>query len=130
MIERKRGVCGGRPIISGTRLEPKQIQGLHARGLSFAEIVDMYPWLSLEQVEAAVEYRYYSDNATPMHPLREALSHADACVGCGHQGCLFLPPDERSASGNCECHLYMPPSAVAALAALFNAVGTYLEDQT
>ncbi|MCI0397799.1 MAG: DUF433 domain-containing protein [Chloroflexi bacterium] len=54
------GVCGGRPIIAGTRMSVKAIVGWTRLGLTPEEIIDEYPQLSAAQVADALAY--YTDH--------------------------------------------------------------------
>jgi uncharacterized protein (DUF433 family) len=49
-------VCSGKPIIRGTRIMVKNILGMVAGGYTLQRIVEAYPELTLEQVQAALEY--------------------------------------------------------------------------
>lgn len=49
-------VCGGKPVIHGTRIMVKNILGLMAGGYSIERILETYPELSPEMVVAALEY--------------------------------------------------------------------------
>ena len=55
-IVRVEGVCGGRPVIEGTRLSVKLIVGWTREGLSPEEILDLYPHLSAVQIADALAY--------------------------------------------------------------------------
>ena len=59
-IVRVQGVCGGRPVIEGTRLSVKLIVGWTREGLSPEQILDLYPQLSAAQVADALAY--YADH--------------------------------------------------------------------
>ncbi len=50
------GVCGGRPIVRGTRLTVSFVLKLLASGLAEAEIVKEYPELEPEDVRQALSY--------------------------------------------------------------------------
>lgn len=50
------GVCHGKPIIRGTRIMVSNILSLLAGGYTIAQILDYYPELSREAIEAALEY--------------------------------------------------------------------------
>ena len=64
-ITNKKTVCGGSPVIDGTRMRVIDIAIEYDRlGYSPDRIVDLHPQLSLEQVHDALSY--YSEN-------REAL---------------------------------------------------------
>lgn len=58
-ITRKRGVCGGKPIIRGTRIKVSQIVIEYERlGWTPDEIVQAHPHLTLAQVHDALSYYY------------------------------------------------------------------------
>jgi uncharacterized protein (DUF433 family) len=50
------GVCGGRPIIKGTRTPVKAIAGYYKMGLSVEEILEGLPHLTPAQVYEALSY--------------------------------------------------------------------------
>ena len=50
------GVCGGRPIIRGTRTPVKAIVGYYKMGLSVEEILEGLPHLTPAQVYEALSY--------------------------------------------------------------------------
>jgi uncharacterized protein (DUF433 family) len=49
-------VCGGRPVISGTRVRVTDILEMLAGGASPAEIAADFPYLSEDDVRAALAY--------------------------------------------------------------------------
>jgi uncharacterized protein (DUF433 family) len=49
-------ICGGRPCIRGTRMRVGDVLDLLAAGASRAEILEDYPYLSDEDVTAALAY--------------------------------------------------------------------------
>lgn len=55
-IVRVQGVCGGRPIIEGTRLSVKLIVGWARAGMTPEQIAEQYPTVSLAQVNNALAY--------------------------------------------------------------------------
>jgi uncharacterized protein (DUF433 family) len=60
-IERKPGVCGGKPVIVGTRIKVTQVAiGYERLGMTPAEIVADYPHLSTVQIADALAY--YEDH--------------------------------------------------------------------
>jgi uncharacterized protein (DUF433 family) len=62
-ITRKKAVCGGKPIIAGTRLKVSQIAIEYERlGWTPDQIIDAHPHLRLEQVHDALSY-YYENQA-------------------------------------------------------------------
>jgi uncharacterized protein (DUF433 family) len=60
-IVRMQGVCGGRPIIEGTRLPVKLIVGWARMGMTPEEIAAQYPDVSIVQVADALAY--YKDHS-------------------------------------------------------------------
>lgn len=65
-ISRKKGVCGGKPIISGTRLKVAQIAIEYEQiGLTPDEILQAHPHLTLAQVHDALSYYY--ENASEIN---------------------------------------------------------------
>ena len=57
-ITRVPHVCGGQPIIKGTRTTVKAIVGYHKLGLSVEEILEGLPHLTPAQVYEALSYYY------------------------------------------------------------------------
>jgi len=58
-ITRKKGTCGGKPIIAGTRIKVSQIAIYFEKmGYSPDDIVRAHPHLTLAQVHAALSYYY------------------------------------------------------------------------
>jgi uncharacterized protein (DUF433 family) len=55
-ITRSPEVCGGQPVIAGTRTPVKSIVGYYKMGLSVEEILEGLPHLSPAQVFAALSY--------------------------------------------------------------------------
>jgi uncharacterized protein (DUF433 family) len=49
-------ICGGRPAIKGTRVRVSDILEMLAGGATKAEIVADYPYLSVEDIRAALAY--------------------------------------------------------------------------
>ena len=49
-------ICGGRPCIRGTRMRVSDIVGMMANGAAPAEIVADFPYLSEEDIAAALAY--------------------------------------------------------------------------
>ena len=48
--------CGGRPCIRGMRIRVKDILETLAGGASEAEILESFPYLEREDIQAALEY--------------------------------------------------------------------------
>lgn len=49
-------VMGGKPCIRGTRVTVGTITGLLASGAEIPEILELYPYLTIEDVRAALSY--------------------------------------------------------------------------
>jgi len=49
-------VMGGKPCLRGLRMTVGTVIGLVASGLSFAEILQMYPYLEEADIRAALSY--------------------------------------------------------------------------
>ena len=58
-IERKRGVCGGEPVIVGTRISVSLIAEMEKSGYTADEMVAMYPHITHAQVYDALSYYYH-----------------------------------------------------------------------
>lgn len=50
------GVCGGKPCILGTRIDIAIILDGLAEGLSINQVIDHYPQLTREDIQAALAY--------------------------------------------------------------------------
>ncbi len=57
-IEKKKGVCGGEPVIAGTRITVSLIVELERSGNSVDDIVAMYPHITHAQVYDTLSYYY------------------------------------------------------------------------
>jgi uncharacterized protein (DUF433 family) len=55
-IERRPEVCGGEPVIKGTRVTVRTIFASLAEGASIDEIVKDFPTVSREAVQAMIAY--------------------------------------------------------------------------
>lgn len=53
-IERRRGVLGGQPVIAGTRIAVRSVQSLANDGATPKQIIELYPDLTLDDVNAAL----------------------------------------------------------------------------
>jgi uncharacterized protein (DUF433 family) len=56
VVIRKRGVCGGAPIIVGTRIPVWGLEAARRRGLADTTILKMYPALTSAKLRAAWQY--------------------------------------------------------------------------
>ncbi len=50
------GVCGGKPVIRGTRILVRNVLGILAGPGTVQDVLDAYPELTEEQVRSAIEY--------------------------------------------------------------------------
>jgi len=48
--------CGGRPCIRGMRIRVKDVLAMLAGGASQTEILESYPYLEREDIQAALQY--------------------------------------------------------------------------
>jgi uncharacterized protein (DUF433 family) len=55
-IEVNSAVCGGKPVIRGTRILVRNILGMVAGGYTIDRILESYPELTREDIVAALEY--------------------------------------------------------------------------
>ncbi len=53
VIEQRRGVLGGKPVLAGTRIAVQTIKNLLQDGASVEEILELYPDLGLKDIQAA-----------------------------------------------------------------------------
>lgn len=49
-------VCGGRPVVTGTRMRVTDVLDLLASGASEAEIIADYPYVQLADIRACLAY--------------------------------------------------------------------------
>jgi len=49
-------ICSGKPTLRGTRIMVKNILGMFAGGYTLEKVLDAYPELTREMVEAALSY--------------------------------------------------------------------------
>jgi uncharacterized protein (DUF433 family) len=58
-VTQKKGVCGGKPVIAGTRIPVWSIAGWSRKGYSTEKIQkDIYPSLGLAEIYAALSYSH------------------------------------------------------------------------
>ena len=96
---------GGEPRVDGTRMPVRQIYDMAEYGMSAAEIVADFPFLTLAQVHDALSYAYdHSDEMTfhrERHKLRNILREHNL-VFYNHE---LLTPERLAARGP------LPPGA-------------------
>ena len=56
LIERNPQIMLGKPVIKGTRITVELLMRKLADGFTVADILEMYPHLTMEQVQAAFAY--------------------------------------------------------------------------
>jgi len=57
-IEKRQGVCGGEPVIAGTRISVGLIVEMERAGHSADEMVALYPHITHAQIYDALSYYY------------------------------------------------------------------------
>lgn len=57
-VECRPGVCGGRPVIAGTRIPVRLIAGFAKEGMPMEELLGAYPRLTRAQIHDALSYYY------------------------------------------------------------------------
>lgn len=62
------GKCGGRPCIRGLRIRVTDILSLLGAGASFAEILEDYPDLEVDDILAALNYAAEQADRTDLAP--------------------------------------------------------------
>lgn len=75
-IEKVSGVCGGRPIVAGTRIRVSVLLHDYRTGMTIEEIVQNYPHLSPADVHDALAYAY--DHREEMEEELTANDETDA----------------------------------------------------
>jgi uncharacterized protein (DUF433 family) len=78
-IEQKRGVCGGRPVIRGTRFPVSSVAIQYQQGLTAEDILREFPQLTPAQVYGALAY-YFDRQQTidsEIEQLRIEAQHLD-----------------------------------------------------
>ena len=87
-IERKRGVCGGRPVIKGTRFPVSSVVIHYRRGLTAEDILQDFPQLTPTQVYGALAYYFdhqeESDAEMEQIRLQEQRMDQDASFQLPH----------------------------------------------
>ena len=64
-IERRREICGGEPVIKGTRVTVRTILASLAEGASVEQIVADFPTLSHEAVRAMIAFAASAEEDMP-----------------------------------------------------------------
>ncbi len=71
MIVKKKGICGGDAIITGTRIRVADIVNMKERlGYTTGDIIRAYPGLHKKQIQAAM--RYHREHLTEVQQVIKA----------------------------------------------------------
>jgi uncharacterized protein (DUF433 family) len=73
-IVRDPKICGGQPVIKGTRIRIKVILDNLAQGMDIEEISKSYPSLTLTDVQAVISFAAASASEEHCYPVPESLS--------------------------------------------------------
>jgi len=67
-------IFGGKPIVRGRRLAVEHVLGMLAHGDTPETILDGYPWLEREDIQACLEYarRLVAHERVELHPVTTA----------------------------------------------------------
>lgn len=73
-IVRDPQVCGGQPVIKGTRVRIKVVLDNLAQGMSIEEITQSYPSLTAEDVQSVISFAAASASEEHCYPVPDSLS--------------------------------------------------------
>jgi len=73
-LESRSEICGGAPVIKGTRIRLKVVLDSLAEGHSPEQIADAYPSLTLEDIYAVISYAAASASDECDNPLPASLT--------------------------------------------------------
>lgn len=62
-------VLGGKPVVRGTRLSVAFVIDLLARGWSMEHVLDQYPQLAAEDIQACLAYAGHTLDAERVYPV-------------------------------------------------------------
>jgi len=65
-------IFGGKPIVRGRRLAVEHVLGMLAAGDSFETILEGYPWLEPEDIQACLVYAHRLVGHERVEPLLQA----------------------------------------------------------
>ncbi len=67
-------IFGGKPIVRGRRLAVEHVLGMLAQGDMLETILEGYPWLVREDIQACLEYarRLVAHERVELHPVTTA----------------------------------------------------------
>lgn len=55
-IQIDHSICGGKPVVRGTRIMIKNILGMIAGGYTINKVIEAYPELTIDVVQKVLEY--------------------------------------------------------------------------
>lgn len=67
-------IFGGKPIIRGRRLAVEHVLGMLAAGDSSDDLLDAYPWLEREDIQACLLYAHKLVAQERIEPLQLSLT--------------------------------------------------------
>jgi uncharacterized protein (DUF433 family) len=73
-IQRNADICGGEPVVTGTRVTIRTVLGSLAEGMSVEEIVADFPSLTPESVRAVIAFAAVSAEDDLPFPATPALA--------------------------------------------------------
>ena len=62
-------ICHGKPCIKGTRIPVYLILEMLEHGLSFTEILEEYPHITIEDIKACIRFAKFLINNEEINPL-------------------------------------------------------------
>ena len=86
-ITRRRGVCGGQPIIRGTRLPVRTLIACYKQGMGLEEILADFPGITPAQFHEA--FAYYYDHQEEIEKLLRPITPEELATELG----LTLTPE-------------------------------------
>ena len=92
MISSDPNIMGGVPCITGTRVPVRAVWGFHKDGYSIAWIMEEYPTLTQEQIEAAIEWCRSHSPARPDIPDEDVEAVAQMAYRAYWGNCVSVPP--------------------------------------
>ena len=74
-IVKNNAICGGSPIVKGTRIPVKAIVGYYKMGLSVDDLLDGFPNLTAAQIHDALSYYHDHQGEIERDLRRDRLDH-------------------------------------------------------
>jgi uncharacterized protein (DUF433 family) len=73
-------ILGGKPVIRGRRLAVEHVLGMMAAGDSAEAILEAYPWLERDDIQACLLYAEKKGLVRPLREMRGSLRGIDTTV--------------------------------------------------